>query len=152
MSKNYEVAKELYAQIGVDTEKAIETLNSITISMNCWQGDDLGGYEIEDGKLSSGGIQATGNYPGRPKTLEQLKADPQKSYGTDYPYRFVMTDLTPTPAGYQPFYISHYARHGSRYYWSADLYKNLDKQLTEAHEKQNLTAEGGLKPYLGKCR
>lgn len=74
--------------------------------------------------------------------LEQLKADPQKSYGTDYPYRFVMTDLTPTPAGYQPFYISHYARHGSRYYWSADLYKNLDKQLSEAHEKQNLTAEG----------
>ncbi len=80
MSKNYEVAKELYAQIGVDTEKAIETLNSITISMNCWQGDDLGGYEIEDGKLSSGGIQATGNYPGRPKTLEQLKADISKTF------------------------------------------------------------------------
>ena len=73
--------------------------------------------------------------------LAQLKADPQKSYGTDYPYRFVMTDLTPSPEGYQPFYISHYARHGSRYYWSADLYKNIDKQLGEAHEKQNLTAE-----------
>ena len=74
--------------------------------------------------------------------LEQLKADPQKSYGTDYPYRFVMTDLTPTPTGYAPFYISHYARHGSRYYWSADLYKNLDQQLKEAHDLQILTPEG----------
>jgi len=74
--------------------------------------------------------------------LEQIKADPQKSYGNDYPYRFVMTDLTPSPSGYQPFYISHYARHGSRYYWSDKLYKDLDKQLTDAHEKQLLTPEG----------
>jgi len=74
--------------------------------------------------------------------LQQIQADPQKSYGNDYPYRFVMTDLTPSPSGYQPFYISHYARHGSRYYWSDKLYKDLDKQLTDAHEKQLLTAEG----------
>lgn len=74
--------------------------------------------------------------------LEQLKADPQKAYGTDYPYRFEMKELTKSPSGYKPFYISHYARHGSRYYWSADLYKNLDKELSEAHDQHNLTAEG----------
>lgn len=74
--------------------------------------------------------------------LAQLKADPQKAYGTDYPYRFEMGPLTPSPKGYKPFYISHYARHGSRYYWSADLYKNLDQQLTEAHDQQILTPEG----------
>ncbi len=48
--------------------------------------------------------------------LEQLKADPLKSYGNDYPYRFPTEQLTPSPRGYKPFYISHYARHGSRYY------------------------------------
>lgn len=74
--------------------------------------------------------------------LAEIAADPQKAYGTDYPYRFVMKELTPSPKGYQPFYISHYARHGSRYYWSDDLYKNLDKELTEAHDQRLLTAEG----------
>lgn len=74
--------------------------------------------------------------------LEQLQADPQKAYGTDYPYRFEMPRLTPSPKGYQPFYISHYARHGSRYYWSADLYRNLDKELSRAHDQHLLTAEG----------
>ena len=74
--------------------------------------------------------------------LEQLKADPQKAYGTDYPYRFEMPALTKAPKGYKPFYISHYGRHGSRYYWSADLYRNLDQQLTTAHDQHNLTPEG----------
>ena len=74
--------------------------------------------------------------------FEQLKADPQKSYGTDYPYRFEMPALTKAPKGYKPFYISHYARHGSRYYWSDKLYGDLNIQLTEAHDKQLLTAEG----------
>ena len=46
--------------------------------------------------------------------LEQLKADPRKAYGTDYPYGFEMGTLTPAPSGYKPFYISIYARHGSR--------------------------------------
>lgn len=74
--------------------------------------------------------------------LAELQADPQKAYGTDYPYRFAIQPLTPSPAGYQPFYISHYARHGSRYYWSADLYQNLQQQLTTAHNQHLLTPEG----------
>ncbi len=74
--------------------------------------------------------------------LEQLKADPKKAYGTDYPYLFAVNRLTPAPRGYKPFYISHYARHGSRYYWNDRLYKELDTLLAVAHEKALLTAEG----------
>ena len=74
--------------------------------------------------------------------LEQLKADPRKAYGTDYPYGFEMGALTPAPRGYKPFYISAYARHGSRYYWNDRLYTQLDTLLLEAHEKQILTEEG----------
>lgn len=74
--------------------------------------------------------------------MAELQSDPQKAYGTDYPYRFEMKALTPAPKGYKPFYISHYARHGSRYYWSENLYKDLDKQLEEAHNQHLLTDEG----------
>ena len=74
--------------------------------------------------------------------LQQLKTDPRKAYGTDYPYSFNTTALTKAPKGYKPFYISHYARHGSRYYWNANLYRELDSLLTIAHDKQLLTAEG----------
>ena len=74
--------------------------------------------------------------------LEQLQADPRKAYGTDYPYAFKMEPLTPAPRGYKPFYISTYARHGSRYYWNDRLYKQLDTLMKAAHEKQLLTDEG----------
>ena len=74
--------------------------------------------------------------------LEQLKADPRKAYGTDYPYGFETEPLTPAPNGYKPFYISAYARHGSRYYWNDRLYKQLDTLLNVAHERQLLTEEG----------
>ena len=74
--------------------------------------------------------------------LDQLKSDPKKSYGTDYPYAFATAPLTKAPRGYKPFYISHYGRHGSRYYWNAQLYQQLDSLLTTAHEKHLLTAEG----------
>ena len=74
--------------------------------------------------------------------LQQLKTDPRKAYGTDYPYSFNTTAMTKAPKGYKPFYISHYARHGSRYYWNANLYRELDSLLTIAHDKQLLTAEG----------
>lgn len=73
--------------------------------------------------------------------LKELSQDPRKAYGTDYPYGFEMKALTPSPKGYKPFYISHYARHGSRYYWNESLYVNLDAQITEAHEKGCLTKE-----------
>ena len=74
--------------------------------------------------------------------FEQLKADPRKAYGTDYPYSFAPVSLTKTPKGYKPFYISHYGRHGSRYYWNPYLYRELDTLLTAAHNRQLLTAEG----------
>ena len=74
--------------------------------------------------------------------LDQLKADPRKAYGTDYPYEFTTEKLTKAPNGYKPFYISHYGRHGSRYYWNAFLYREMDSLLTTAHRKHQLTAEG----------
>lgn len=74
--------------------------------------------------------------------LEKLKADPRRAYGTDYPYTFTEAKLTKAPSGYKPFYISHYGRHGSRYYWNAFLYRELDSLLTYAHQHQQLTTEG----------
>ena len=78
----------------------------------------------------------------RMNVLEEVKANPQKSYGTDCPYSFDVPALTKSPKGYQPFYISHYARHGARYYWNNSLYLELDTIMTEAHEKHLLTADG----------
>jgi len=74
--------------------------------------------------------------------LDQLEAFPKRAYGTDYPYRFPEAQMTPAPRGYKPFYISHYARHGSRYYWSDRLYKELDTLLAVAGSKNLLTDEG----------
>ena len=72
----YESAKETYAAIGVDTEAALKKLQNVSVSMHCWQGDDVRGFE--DVELS-GGIQATGNYPGRARTPEELMADIDKA-------------------------------------------------------------------------
>lgn len=69
----YESAKEIYAKIGVDTDKAMEILKNIPISMHCWQGDDVVGFD-QDGPLT-GGIQATGDYPGRARTPQELMQD-----------------------------------------------------------------------------
>ena len=69
----YESAKELYAGLGVDTDEALRKLGQVKISMHCWQGDDVGGFE-NSGDLS-GGIAATGNYPGKARTPEELRAD-----------------------------------------------------------------------------
>ena len=70
----YEQAKELYAKIGVDTDAAIKRLSGIPISMHCWQGDDVLGFLFRDIGLS-GGIQTTGNYPGRARTPAELRQD-----------------------------------------------------------------------------
>ena len=74
--------------------------------------------------------------------LDELKADPRKSYGTDFPYEYTTSRLTKAPSGYKPFYISHYGRHGSRYYWNAMLYQELANLLTKAHERRQLTPAG----------
>ncbi len=77
MSCLYEEAKKLYAAIGIDTDEAIRRLSEISISMHCWQGDDVGGFEAS-GELT-GGIQATGNYPGKARNMDELMADIDKA-------------------------------------------------------------------------
>jgi len=64
----YQLAKERYAAIGVDTDAAIAKMKDVNISLHCWQTDDVGGFETADSELS-GGIQATGNYPGKATTI-----------------------------------------------------------------------------------
>lgn len=76
IKNRFEAAKEAYARIGVDAEKALESLKNISISMHCWQGDDVTGFD-HDGPLT-GGIQTTGNYPGKARTPEELMADIDK--------------------------------------------------------------------------
>jgi len=76
--KAYELAKEIYAGIGIDTDKAIARLKTIPVSMHCWQGDDVRGFENPNGDLT-GGIQTTGNYPGRASTISELRADFEKA-------------------------------------------------------------------------
>lgn len=74
----YELAKKQFAEIGVDTEQAMALLDKLPISMHCWQGDDVGGFEQGAGDLS-GGIQATGNYPGKAHTAQELRSDLDKA-------------------------------------------------------------------------
>ena len=75
IGKAYDLAKERYAELGVDVETAIARLNKVPISLHCWQGDDVGGFETPDAELGGGGIQATGNYPGKARTAPELRSD-----------------------------------------------------------------------------
>ena len=74
----YEEAKKIYSSFGVDTEKALNTLKDVTISVHCWQGDDVVGFDSKESL--SGGIQTTGNYPGKATTPEELMADIDKAF------------------------------------------------------------------------
>lgn len=74
----YEEAKKYYSDLGVDTENAINKLKDITVSVHCWQGDDVTGFDSKE--ALSGGIQTTGNYPGKATTPEQLMADIDKAF------------------------------------------------------------------------
>jgi L-rhamnose isomerase len=78
-SKAYHIAKERYAAVGVNTDHALKTLATIPISLHCWQGDDVGGFE-NTGSTLTGGIMATGNYPGKARTPDELRADLEKTY------------------------------------------------------------------------
>jgi len=79
IGSRYNEAKEIYASLGVDTEKAMKTLSSVKISMHCWQGDDVGGFEVNETGLT-GGIMATGNYPGRARNADELRKDAEKAF------------------------------------------------------------------------
>lgn len=74
VQKSYEIAKERYAAVGVNIDEALEKLQKLSISIHCWQADDVTGFEKLD-NLGGGGIQATGNYPGKARNIEELRAD-----------------------------------------------------------------------------
>ena len=74
INQAYELAKERYASIGIDTEKVLSQLQDCHLSMHCWQADDVKGFEVQAGALS-GGIQSTGNYPGAARNIDELRAD-----------------------------------------------------------------------------
>jgi L-rhamnose isomerase len=74
----YQLAKSEYSELGIDTDKVLSELDNIKISLHCWQTDDVGGFEKPDATLGGGGIQATGNYPGKAKTIAQMRADLDK--------------------------------------------------------------------------
>ena len=72
---SYSDAKNVYANYGVDTDRALDILKDVSISLHCWQGDDVRGFDTDPNKPLTGGIQTTGNYPGRARTPEELMAD-----------------------------------------------------------------------------
>gem|GEM_PF-6266 len=75
IKKSYELAKAAYAQFGIDTDAVMAELTEIPLSLHCWQGDDVNGFEVKEEAVAGGGIMATGNYPGRATTPEQLRKD-----------------------------------------------------------------------------
>ena len=75
----YQDAKDQYAEIGIDAEEAIDSLSSVPLSLHCWQADDVGGFETPDAELSGGGIQVTGDYPGKATSVAELRQDVEKA-------------------------------------------------------------------------
>lgn len=75
----YALARDRYALLGVETERALEVLSSISLSLHCWQGDDVGGFE-NSGEALGGGLAATGNYPGKARTADELRSDLDQAY------------------------------------------------------------------------
>jgi L-rhamnose isomerase len=78
IERAYRLASERYAEYGVDTRRAMNRLKKIAVSLHCWQGDDVGGFESAEG-LSGGGIMATGAYPGKARTADELRGDLEKA-------------------------------------------------------------------------
>jgi L-rhamnose isomerase len=74
----YKLARDHYAEIGVDTENVLEKMDKVNISLHCWQADDVGGFETPGAELGGGGIQVTGNYPGKARNIPELKQDIEK--------------------------------------------------------------------------
>lgn len=80
---NFTDAKDEYGNFGVDVEKVLKTLEKTAVSVHCWQGDDVGGFEHPGATLSGGGIQTTGNYPGKARNIDELRADFEKALTLD---------------------------------------------------------------------
>lgn len=75
ISASYELAKKQYGDLGVSTDDALKKMDEVVVSLHCWQADDVGGFERPDATLSGGGIQATGNYPGKAGSVEEMRSD-----------------------------------------------------------------------------
>ncbi len=98
---SYTSAFEQYAALGVDTETALTAWESVPISLHCWQGDDVGGFEKADASLSGGGIQATGNHPGKARTISRLQHDLDKALSLipgKHRLNLRITSFRPSPA------------------------------------------------------
>ena len=78
IEKAYQLAKEEYAALGINTDEVLKKMNDVAISLHCWQTDDVGGFETPDATLSGGGIQATGNYPGKATSIAEMRTDLEK--------------------------------------------------------------------------
>ena len=78
IEKHYKLAKEQYSELGIDTDKVLEEMKNLDISLHCWQTDDVGGFERAGAELGGGGIQVTGNFPGKARTIEQMRKDLDK--------------------------------------------------------------------------
>ena len=76
--RSYEIAKERYAALGIDTDNVLEQLQDFHLSMHCWQADDVKGFEVQAGALS-GGIQSTGDFPGAARNIDELRQDVLKA-------------------------------------------------------------------------
>src|SRR5438067_3407357 len=79
VEKAYQLARERYAALGVETGRALERLRSVPFSLHCWQVDDVGGFE-NAGQELGGGLAVTGNYPGKARTPDELRADAEKAF------------------------------------------------------------------------
>ena len=79
IEQSYSLAKQRYADLGVDTDTALQFIAAIPISLHCWQGDDVGGFE-NAGQAIGGGLAVTGSYPGRARTPDELRADLEKAF------------------------------------------------------------------------
>ncbi len=80
VEKAYLAVRDRCAERGIDTEKALERLQAISLSLHCWQGDDVGGFEKQDAGLAGSGLQVTGAYPGKARTVEELRADLEQAF------------------------------------------------------------------------
>ncbi len=78
--QRYEQAKEKYAEFGVDVEKKLDFLSTVPLSIHCWQGDDVGGFESDNVSLGGGGILCTGNFPGKPRNIEEFTTDTELAF------------------------------------------------------------------------
>src|SRR5437867_12821395 len=79
LNRFYTVARERFTALGVDVDRALKTLARIPISLHCWQGDDVSGFE-NGGSMLSGGIAVTGNYPGKAHAPDELRADIEQAF------------------------------------------------------------------------